>query len=155
MDQDKLIKYTTVEGHPIVRDGEYETRCGEKIVVLGFAKKTYRPVVGYEARWDGALTWRADGLATHCFEKSQEQGRDIMRPWIASLDKPEAVDKEDGCKHENTITRPHLFNKELQWFKCTLCGEEWSEIVEEKKPEKQTLPSNAVIDLISALLERG
>jgi len=39
-------KYTTVEGHAVVRDGEYETRKGEKAIVLGFREGSAFPVSG-------------------------------------------------------------------------------------------------------------
>ena len=78
-------KHTTVEGHPIVRDGEYETRGGRKAIILGFVlQKGHSGVVGYVADgdWNPVDRWCAEvqGFSGHI-----ACDNDLMRPW---KDKP-------------------------------------------------------------------
>ena len=86
------MKYTTVEGHSIERDGEYETRQGERVRVMGFAEAEGFPIIilfvpdqtGFSEYTDVSCS---DG---YCLPEDMEldEGRtrdhpnDLMRPWI-------------------------------------------------------------------------
>lgn len=74
-----MAEYKTVEGHPIVRDGEYETRDGSKARILGF-EENFRnhPVIGLVNQAD-VTKWRRTG--GNC---NYEQ-YDLMRPWKDKL----------------------------------------------------------------------
>jgi len=79
-----MTEYKTVEGHPIVRDGEYETRSGEKATVLGFVPRIEVPIVGFIKDDCGfcRMSWDLGGL-----QADRPLGFDLMRPW---KDKPDA-----------------------------------------------------------------
>jgi len=73
-----MIEYKTVEGHPIVRDGEYETREGS-IARCWPAANPIGFLLGYIKQDGSGLaldgTWSKDGLC--CRDKVY----DLMRPW--------------------------------------------------------------------------
>lgn len=108
-----IAKYTTVEGHPIVRDGEYETRDGRKAKVIYFEENFIDyPVIALIARAD-LNQWRANGSSKNLSQ------RDLMRPWVEAKKEEEKKPKNCYCWTESD-----------KWKKC--CGKE-----ESKKPEKQ------------------
>lgn len=83
----KEVKYTTVEGHEIVRDGEYETKRGAKAVILGFHSGCDQSMIGYIEGWKCVAHWYESGR----YHFSLGNDFDLMRPWKAL-----AVDEEDG-----------------------------------------------------------
>ncbi len=85
-----MLEYTTVEGHEIVRDGEYETRDGSKAIVLGFREGSVFPVVGYIVKW-GIITWRQYGMTGELGELYS----DLMRPYVEDGTLYEYVEDED------------------------------------------------------------
>lgn len=81
--EEKKMKYTTVEGHEVVRDGEYETRDGSKAVALGFDSSQVTSIAGHiivgdiPSHKDRILQWWfTSGIAD-----SELDGCDLMRPW--------------------------------------------------------------------------
>lgn len=70
-------KYTTVEGHEIVRDGEYETKQGAKAVVLGFHSGCDQSIIGYIEGWECVDHWYETGR----YHFSSGSSYDLMRPW--------------------------------------------------------------------------
>ncbi len=83
-------KYFTTEGHPIVRDGEYETRDGEKVTVLGFTPKGQ--IVGYihdeESFCFDEYSWKSNG------SNFTSKDSDLMRPW---KEKTGSILDLEGC----------------------------------------------------------
>lgn len=83
------IEYKTVEGHPIVRDGEYQTGDGLKAVVCGFNAAVFGAVGFVYMPEDGStyqgyggvdrfsMTWASNGLAI----TESISGHDLIRPW--------------------------------------------------------------------------
>ena len=169
-DQNTLItEFKTVEGHPIVRDGEYETRDGSKIKVFGFNEsklicglfsKSFTPDV-----LNGSTIINADG---YCRGKGEQFDRefmyDLMRPWV---EEPEAVDKEDGWIQWEGEPQPVGDEVQVEvefrdrpqqqgeaqtflWYHNDHIASDiiaYRVIVEEKKPEKQTLLDYVYVDL--------
>ena len=86
----KDAKYTTVEGHEIVRDGEYETRSRDKAVVLGFIQNpetATTAIVGFVGDGDNSVlqSWKSSGKLTGKSHEANEAycfGLDLMRPWV-------------------------------------------------------------------------
>lgn len=94
---EEKIEYRTVEGHPIVRDGEYETRGGKKAVILGAVLTGgNKGVVGYldDGDWNPIGHWGAEvqGLIGHlpCDD-------DLMRPWVDKEEQALQTEEKDDA----------------------------------------------------------
>lgn len=101
------MKYFTIEGHEIVRDGEYETRDGSKVVVLGFCKKSDYPIRGWkEWAFNHSLSWTMDGWTeNNMIGDNHIHGDDLMRPWkqvVTDSDQVEegwiSIDGKEGMR---------------------------------------------------------
>lgn len=84
-----MSNYRCLDGSPIIRDGEYQTRDGRKAVVLGFADPlhTIQAIVGY-AKGDinneiVLLNWFKGGFYLPCGQQSRA---DLMRPWPTPIE---------------------------------------------------------------------
>ena len=177
-------KYTTVEGHPIHADCVYRTREGEMATILCLLPNEFdgEEVIGYVWYNKDKISrrWYSNGYIPG-YGEDRINPDDLMRPWIASLDKPEAsptfdeytkatnaesatveaVDDEGWIKH-TTGKQPVDDDVEVivefdgETTQDGFYAENWNwdlsygeqdvgvitayKIVEEKKPEKQTLP---------------
>ena len=112
--------YTTVEGHEIVRDGVYENRIGQKVVVLGFnssRNKTSIPIIGYTEEYlDQIGAWGVNGYYHYTKCNQQNNDRDIMRPWVDKkptdiIETGTYAVQRNGCKLEfkdKTIKGVHV-----------------------------------------------
>lgn len=81
-------KYTTVNGHEIVRDGVYKTRGGQKVTVMGFVEGNLSPIFGYHHDDTEAYTWYDKGE----WVRQEKSLDDIMSPWI---EEGEAINLHD------------------------------------------------------------
>jgi len=136
-------KYATIEGHPIVRDGEYETRGGARATVIGFTPDIICGFISYPIT-SPLCTWGFDGL------RRDVRVHDLMRPWpdqksegiaeglVAEVKEPE--EKKPYCQ---PMARQL---SAVRIIYCRVCAKpitsqqarECSGLPEEKKPEKQT-----------------
>ncbi len=80
------VKYQTVEGHEIVRDGVYETREGNKATILGFIPDSFyedRAILGFTGEPTNGKNypegWKANGMS--CLSHSASS-LDLMRLWV-------------------------------------------------------------------------
>jgi len=101
-----MSKYTTVEGHEIIRDGEYENRDGGKVTVLGFTDNVEHSVIG--VCLGIAEDWGHDGR--HYDYYCNYSGYDLMRPW---KEEPKRYDLKDmymgsyiGHRHNGLYRTP-------------------------------------------------
>lgn len=72
-----MSQYKCLDGSPIVRDGEYQTRDGRKAVVLGFMADSIYPIIGYSSG-HGPKGRTALGKVFVC---EMDSPLDLMRPW--------------------------------------------------------------------------
>lgn len=120
-----MTKYHTVEGDKIVRDGEYETRNGGRVEILGFLDKTKYPIVGKLV--DTVFQYRHNGRRKH----DKEDLFDLMRTW----GKPD----EEGCKNADN----HIQNQAtaalsgLPCEPCKACDYHYVRIVKKPSPDKK------------------
>jgi len=135
-----MTEYKTVEGHPIVRDGVYETRRGDKAVVVGFHPDR-SSVLGY-VKGKSDHRWSASGESSVPGADPYYHSHALMRPWKEEPSEDEALDRDFIKNNPMLYTRMkdgtyanHYLSEELERLdECLLKSDD--EEAEDKKVYK-------------------
>lgn len=140
------IKYTTTEGDEIVRDGEYETRAGERAVIVAFVPQHTNSIVGYIKGAPNNIMWHwhLDGTFRSNTLDHHSNG-DLIRPWrnqksegiaeglvAATMDKPV---EEYICICGHSYEHHAGSEEELDGGQCDSCYDCYEYQQREDKPK--------------------